>query len=267
MASWGIQTRLDDFKFIRDLIAAEHGSVKPVVGGVSLGGLTALAAVNQDPNAYAGVILIEAGIAPLSDSRRASHHDYCSLLRDQLNLGKWFDSDSAALGMAVLQLSLASPDATSPFFPPATNRQAYLLTLGTPSPGPPYSPFPAGLVLVTTSVSENRLLVASENLTASQILNANFFIPTAEVIDATCALGGERTFSNNLGAFTGPVLAFEAELGLGKEMQSTLGLLGSRNIQVHFDPGFGHADLFYHPDHATRLEGTILQWLQDTEGD
>jgi pimeloyl-ACP methyl ester carboxylesterase len=270
MASWGLQSRLDDLCFIRNQIAGEHGPVKPVIGGVSLGGLAALAEVNQHPDAYAGLILIEATIAPLPVGRREAHLQFCATLQTLLDLGIVFDNASSAAGRALLDASLQHRDESSAVTG-FTNRQLYLATLGSPSPGPPLSPYPAGIVVIATSVPEDRFLFASEDVTASQIYNTNFYNPVRELMDITCAMGGDpsfaKSFTDNLGAFTGPVLAFEAELGLGREVQSTLNLLGSRNVQVQFDPGFGHADLFYSADHANRLEGTILRWLEDTEGD
>jgi hypothetical protein len=238
--------------------------VKPVVGGVSLGAGTAFAAVNQDPDAYAGLLIIES-TAAIRQDWRAGYQTLCDSYRQMIAGGQLFDTTLLPTLQTLVALSQSDPTGASPLpgLPPGTtNRQAFLLVTGAQSPGPPMSVFFPGLVLIATSVPDNKLINASEDLTASQLSSADTYTPLAEFADFTCSMAGETTFSGNLKAFTGPVLAFEAELGVGAETQVGLDLLGSTNVEVQMEPGFGHADLLAVPDHATRLEKPIVDWLK-----
>jgi pimeloyl-ACP methyl ester carboxylesterase len=267
---WGLQARLDDFVFIRNQIAAEHGTVKPVVGGHSLGGATGVAAVNQDPNAYAGLILIESTLAPWSNATtRANYQTSCDNYHAQLP-GQPFDSGLAPFE-ALFWASYWHPfDPVDPAygFPPGTpNRVAYLAAAGAASPGPPSLVFPPGLVPDVTDVMQNKFVFAYEpEVTSLGVNAANNYTPTAELVDLSCAWAGDRKFTGNLGAFTGPVLVFESERGIGIEAQSTLALLGSRNIQVLFKPLYGHNDQILAFDHATQVEQPILAWMAQALG-
>jgi pimeloyl-ACP methyl ester carboxylesterase len=266
---WGIQARLDDFVFIRNQIAAEHGSVKPVVGGESLGGETAVAAVNQDPDAYAGLIMIESSLAPWSDpTTRANYQTTCDSYHAKLPK-QTFDTTLGPLA-GVFWASQLYPDvlvdSTYGFPPGFTYRMAFLAAIGAASPGPPSSPYPPGFVFAVTDVLANKFVYSWEPLVTSLMASIDNYMPTAEFVDLTCAFAGDRKFTSNLKAFTGPVLAFEAELGLGIEVQSTLALLGSQKIQVIPKPGYGHADLPTRYDHATELEQPILDWMAQTLG-
>src|SRR5262249_50287887 len=133
VTAWGLQAWLDDFVFIRSQIAADHGPVKPVVGGISFGGEAAVAAVNQDPNAYAGLIMIESTLAPMSNrTTRANYQTSCGSYRAQL-FAQPFDYSLAPLQL-LFAASQSAPDA---FVDPRygfpsffTNRMAYLAAVG-----------------------------------------------------------------------------------------------------------------------------------------
>jgi pimeloyl-ACP methyl ester carboxylesterase len=274
---WGIMARVRDFDFIRSQIAAEHGSVKPVVGGVSLGAGTAIAAVNQQPNAYAGMVLVEFTIAPYSDlTVRASYQRLCDSYRAQLAAGQVFDNDFVQQVSLLSMLNSADPDGQSPFFPPGfTNRQAFLLAFGSPQPGPPTAAFLPGSIFVATTVTlgclgdtptcPNHPLYSSADALASQFGNLNAYTPKAEFVDFACAMAGDTRFVDNLGAFTGPVLAFEAGRGVGAEARSTLKLLGTppSKIQEHVYPDLGHVDpvTLPLPNRAEQLDNPIINWL------
>lgn len=62
MADWGMQQMVDDTKYITDKIAIEYPGIPIIVGGLSLGSIASLAAINAHPNDYAGAILIDGTI-------------------------------------------------------------------------------------------------------------------------------------------------------------------------------------------------------------
>src|SRR5262249_50151031 len=126
-----------------------------------------------------------------------------------------------------------APNAPTPFpgFPPGTtNRQAYVLVLTSPSPGPPASPFNAGFRLVAGSVAENRFFFASEAILASTIDRFNHYVAVAELRDVVCSQAGDPTFTSNLSAFRGSVLAIEAGLGFGALLQDVFALMPHADI-------------------------------------
>lgn len=268
MATWGIQAQLDDVEFIRPLIAAVHGDGKPVIGGLSLGALTGLAAVNQDPAEYAGLLLFEESLYVADPGLRANYQIVCNGLTAQIAGGTVFSEQFGAGTKAILQLSQIAPNAPTPFpgFPPGTtNRQAYLLVLTAPSPGPPASPFNAGFRLVAGSVAEDRVFFASEDILASTISRFNHYVALAELRDVVCSQAGDMTFTGNLGAFQGSVLAIQAGLGFGDLLQDVFPLMPNATITLLENPDFGHVDFQVNPDHKHLLDKPIAQWLKDQD--
>jgi pimeloyl-ACP methyl ester carboxylesterase len=270
---WGLQTHVRDLEFIRSQIAADHGSVKPVVGGYSFGGATGVAAINQHPNNYGGLIMIESNLGP-NYTATTDYHTLCEGLRAQIAAGQLFNTDFVAGFELLWSLSRIDPNTYRPIFLGAVGAAS----LG-PSLGPPLSFLPPGVKLAVTSPTG--LVYGSEDLLGSIFTNAaNSYTPLAEFADYACSLAGDRTLNDRLAAFTGPVLVIENEIGIGNEAQNTLNLLGRpsqdancdwktgadwqvSNIQGHCNLGLGHADLLAlpQPDRATRLEQPILDWL------
>jgi pimeloyl-ACP methyl ester carboxylesterase len=62
MADWGLATLLGDLGFIRQQIELVYPGKKPIVAGLSLGSILALAAINANPSDYKGAILIDGTI-------------------------------------------------------------------------------------------------------------------------------------------------------------------------------------------------------------
>lgn len=265
MATWGIQAQLDDLEFIRGLVAAVHGDRTPAVGGLSLGAMTGQAAINQDPQAYAGLLLFDESLYVASPALRAGYQIVCNGLTAQIAAGDVFSEQFGAGTKALLQLSQIAPNAPTPFpgFPPGTtNRQAYMLVLTAPSPGPPASPFNAGFRLAAGSVAENRFFFASEDILASTISRFNHYVALAELRDVVCSQAGDTTFTANLGAFQGVVLAIQAGLGFGALLQDVFPLMPLAQITLLENPDFGHVDFQVNPDHKHLLDKPIAQWLK-----
>jgi pimeloyl-ACP methyl ester carboxylesterase len=269
MSTWGIQAQLDDIEFIRPLIAAVHGPRKPAIGGLSLGALTGQAAINQDPQEYAGLLLFEESLYVADPGLRANYQIVCNGLNAQIAGGGVFTEQFGAGTKALLQLSQIAPNAPTPFpgFPPGTtNRQAYVLVLTAPAPGPPASPFNAGFRLVAGSVAEDRFFFASEDILASTIRRFNHYVAVAELRDVVCSQAGDATFTGNLGAFQGSVLAIQAGLGFGALLQDVFPLMPNADIALIQSSDFGHVDFQVNADHQHLLDKPIAQWLKHDVG-
>lgn len=265
MATWGLQAQLDDITFIRQLITAAHGHQKPAIGGISLGAMTGQAAINQAPQAYAGLLLIDESLYIADATLRAGYQLVCDGLSAQIAAGDVYTEQFGAGTKALLQLAQIAPQSPTPFpgFPlGTTNRQAYVMVLTSPSPGPPTSPFNAGLQLVAGSVAEDRLFFASEAIVASTITRFNHYVAVAELRDVVCSQAGDTTFTSHLPAFTGSVLAIEAGLGFGALLEDVFPLMPQAEIVLLQNPDFGHVDFQVHPNHKQLLDTPISQWLK-----
>ena len=264
-ADWGLRAFLDDLAFIRGLVTEAHPHRRPIIGGYSLGGMVAVAAVNEMPDAYAGVVLGDSTLWITDPSLRAGYAIACQGLNAAIAAGQVLDDQLAQLAQLIVQLALTAPHDLSPLplFPPGTtNRQAYLLFFSTPQPAPPVSLFPGGSVLIAGSVVEDRFFFASENRLNSQISSFNFYVANATVRDLMCSFAGDDpAFVNNLANYTGPILAFELGLGFGELANDVIALTGSSNVTIRSHPHFGHADLLTTPIHGLLFELQILEWV------
>ena len=79
MANWGMETIGNDVAYIRAQIGQQFPGLKVVVGGLSMGSIAALAALNTAPNDYAGAILIEGTIHDPDPAVRAVNANFCSV--------------------------------------------------------------------------------------------------------------------------------------------------------------------------------------------
>ena len=81
--------------------------------------------------------------------------------------------------------------------------------------------------------------------------------------DLNCGLAGENTFTNNLGAFSGPVIMFAAGHGFGTAMFDTAQLMVSADVTINSKPEYGHIDYPFSTNHVHELEQPIMKWIKD----
>jgi pimeloyl-ACP methyl ester carboxylesterase len=268
MKSWGIEARVDDIGYIRDLVAQVHGARRPIIGGLSMGGTTALAAVNRDPGAWAGIIDWDGPLAQ-TDELQARYADVCTKLTASLAEGAlWDTSGFAGTLKALSDARLAGADASSPFIPGLTNGEAFRFSVTSPFPanspsfGPPLNGFPAGLQM--NAGNKDLLTYGSDEKWARMLSNSVMaYFPLHDWVDATCVLAGSSTLAGRLGAFQGPALGFQMGRGFGDSVAAAMALLGSNDRELLVYPDYGHADLLITPDRA--VESTILKWIKKHE--
>jgi pimeloyl-ACP methyl ester carboxylesterase len=262
MADWGLATINSDVAHIRQRIAAEYPGLKVVIGGLSMGSVAAMAAINVQPNDYAGVILIEGTLHDPDPDVRAINTNFCSNFDALLAAGVYYDGQSGPAIKALSQAAQLAPNALTVFpgFPPGTtNHQAFVMALSAPGVTP-LSPRPNYFNLAG-NIAEDRFLFANEALLHANLATFFDYTPIRSIRDLDCGLAGETTFNNNLQNFNGPVIMFAGGHGFGSAMFATAQLMTSASVTINFEQEYGHVDYVFSNNHLHELEHPILSWL------
>ncbi|HYP07763.1 MAG TPA: hypothetical protein VER03_16140 [Bryobacteraceae bacterium] len=263
---WSMQTIVDDVGYIRSRIAATTPGESVVVGGLSLGALSALAVVNQSPGAYNGLLAWEGSLVTDDAAIRAHNLPYCSQFSNLVAAGIAVDDQSLPFVKTVAELARTAPNAPFaipvPGFPPGlTNRQAFVLILSTPNPVAP-SPRP-GFITAVGNVGTGSLQYSSSARLTANIALFNDVTSNRVGRDFYCSLAGvETAYSNNLKAFTAPVMIVKAGQGFGSIMDELPGKLGSTSVRSIGVEAYAHVDHLGSPLHWFALELPILHWLE-----
>ena len=281
LGSFGLQTIIDDTAVIR----AEVSSVAPgrsvVVGGFSAGAIAAKAVIDADPGGYDGLIVWEGSLSASDPVDVAYAAGLCAQLDGLIDAGITYDDQGgpyfrqlASLARLVPNLPIAEvpppPGPPAPPPPPGidTVRQLFVLSLVTPAPSiniprPQVPPNVYTLAAGDPWTGNGTLFNADDRRLFNSIRDG--FIDTVALRlprDFYCALGGDDSFENNLGAFAGHVLRIESGLGFGPLMTTVPAQLsGAASHTVISDPSFGHVDWAVSDQRATVLDQPIDAWL------
>lgn len=267
MAGWDLASMLDDISFVRDHIEQLHPGTGVVAGGLSLGGILAVAVANDDPTRYDGVFPWEGMLLSNDPDVIALNTGYCAAAEAQLAAGLVFDGVGTNVFKAVAQYAASNPDGLNPIplFPPfLTSHQVLVATLAVPTPGAVTMPVP-NYILTAGSVAEDRLFFASDEKLIENVLTAfNSYTPVVLTRDIPCSLAGiDTSHTANLGAFTGSVLMIGGGQGFGAFMQDQLdAFTGASDRTLLVEPEFGHVDHFFSLRHRRYVELPILRWLR-----
>jgi hypothetical protein len=136
---------------------------------------------------------------------------------------------------------------------------AFVAALSAP-PLSPLTPRP-GFYNLAGSVAEDRFFYANEALVHANIAQFVDYTAIATLRDLSCGLAGDRSFTNNLQSFTGPVTMFAAGHGFGTGMLDTAQLMTSANVTLNFNEVYGHVDYVFSNEHLQEVEHPILNWL------
>ena len=267
MAGWDLQSMLDDISSVRDRIDVLQPGKGVVAGGLSLGGILAVAVANDEPARYDGVFPWEGMLLSSDPAVLGLNAGYCAAIEAQLAAGVLFDGVGNGVVKAIGQYARTQPESpnTIPLFPPTfTSHQVLVAALAVPAPGPVSMPVP-GYVTLAGSLPEDRFFFASEDRLLENIVGTfNNYAPNVLVRDISCSLAGDATYTGNLGAFTGSVLMIGGGLGFGGFMDDQLdAFTGTSDKQLLLEPEFGHVDHFMTPFHRRFVERPILKWLRD----
>ena len=262
MADWGMQTIVDDVAFIRQQIEVAHPGEKPVVGGLSLGSIAAIATINAHPSDYAGAILNEGTLYDENTAVRNINANFCAAFDSLLAQGVFYDAQGIQGFKLISHLAKVDPAGPTPLpgFPPGfTNHQAFVAAMSAP-PLSPTTPRP-GYQFLAGSVAEDRFFFVNEPLIHASISVFVDYVANRTIRDVSCGLAGERTFSNSLHNFTGSVIVFAGGTGFGTSMTDTANLMTSAEVTVNFRPEYGHVDYVFSNDHLHEVEHAVLKWL------
>jgi pimeloyl-ACP methyl ester carboxylesterase len=263
MADWGIQTIVDDVAFIRQQIELAHPGCKTVVGGLSLGSIASLATINAHPDDYAGAILIDGTIYDEDPAVRAINANFRDTFANLLANGVFFDGQSGPGFKLLGQLARTDPNGLTPLpgFPPGfTNHRAFVAALSAP-PVSPLTPRP-GFYQLAGSVEEDRFFFANESLVLGNVDGFVDYTAIRTLFDLNNGLAGDRTFTNNLHNFAGPVIMFAPGHGFGPGMIDTAALMTSADITINSREVYGHVDYMFSKNHVKELERPILKWFK-----
>lgn len=248
MSGWGMNTVLQDVQYVRGLMAWLRPDARPVIGGYSMGAMMVYALLNQDPGAYSGAIIWEGFQYSRDPAITGPAATQCQSLTTQVATGTPYDGTSFTGLKALCGAQLANP--TGP------ERGIYLsvLTSARPDPVPGYT-------LAVGNAAENKLTYSSEQRVADLVMRLNDYDALALLRDVECGIAGARDFTNNLGKYTGPVLAVRAGHGFGSGMGDNLALLGSKDVQTVDLKDLGHFDTTTNAKHTAQLDVPIRDWL------
>lgn len=266
MAGWSLQRFVDDAAFVRGLAEAANPGAAVYTGGASLGGILALAVVDDAPASYAGAIVWEGALYTPDPAIQALNQAYCAQVQALLAGGVLFDGVGGnVLQQLVRQAELAPGGLTPvPLFPPfLTNMQALVGFFAAPPPGPVTMPVPGYYFLAGDPVAGTFRYASTERV-ITDVERFVAYSPFALVRDVSCSLAGlDTTHVDNLGAFTGKVLAIGGGGGFGTILADNLALFTSASsVDLLLEPDFGHIDHFMTPEHQRYVERPILRWIR-----
>ncbi len=255
---WGIETALQDIEFIRKHAAMRHRK-KPVIGGFSLGGIYSIAAVNQQPDKYAGIIILEAALyydSPLRDL----FVERAATLEFTLNNGIYVEDQQFPLTRSAVQLYSYFPSAISPFENSVNNALFLQLIASTPT-DPPQGEAPGYTYAAGDFV--NGFYYLDDKKILDMANNFNDLESIAVLRDYSASFAGDRQFTNNLSAFTQPIFSMQAGIGFGSHAEPTLNLFGSTDITRQIYPEFGHLDIIAHKNLTEIVSDPLISWLDN----
>lgn len=262
---WSIQTVIDDATYIRSRIKQVFPNSDPVIGGLSLGAITAIAVVNQYPRDYAGLLAWEG--SPVSDDPAVIAHNtpFCNAYSGMVAGGMAVDSQNLPFVKTLAALARTAPNdpfvLPVPGFPPGlTNMQAFVLVLSAPNPVAP-SPRP-GFITAAGDFLSGQLFYSEKRRIMAAIAVFNDVTANRVSRDYYCSLAGvETAYTSKLSRFRAPVLLIKAGQGFGNIMDELANKVSSPSVTRIGINAYGHIDHLGSPLHGLQLEAPILFWL------
>lgn len=263
MASWGVDTAVDDALFVREIIRAFHPSKKPVIGGFSGGSSTAIAAVNREPRSFSGLLAWEGTLYANDPAIRARNASFCQQDEARLAAGVFFDPSVQGF-RTLFDLAIAAPGSPSPIpvFPPGTtNLQALLFALSVPDPTNPLN-FTDTFIRLVGDPSTSTLTYSDLARVFKLGPLIGNYAPVRFIRDSHCAIAGNDTsFTDNLDAFRGDVLVYAEGRGFDQMMIDTANLMSRARVTLDYHPELAESDPYFHVDWVRVAVDPLVDWL------
>jgi pimeloyl-ACP methyl ester carboxylesterase len=257
MKTWGIKSYIEDIEYIRKKVTRLHHK-RPVVGGLSLGAMLTIAAVNKKPKAYAGAILWE-GTLYYDSPVKELFTDTCAYYKALWQSGQYYDNEMYPFVKLLVYLNYYDPDGPSPLAGGMTNREFFLFFITSPHE-PPEGEAPGYTYAAGDMV--NGLYYTDEDMLFPFAMQINDYEPIGIFRDYMCGLAGERTFTNRLELYNGPILSMQAGLGFGSYAEDNLALFGTTDITRYIQPEFGHSDFGTPKNYTDIICKPIWAWME-----
>jgi len=261
MANWGLASVISDARFIHGVIAS-HGE-RPYLAGISIGAMSVIATLNDDPNGYGGTLLWEGALYSADAQVQALNAQWCGYEQEVIAGGKIYDDTLNPYVKLITSNAQTAPTQPTelPGYPAGTtNYDAFVEFMANP-PASPVTEVVPGLEFAAANSTDTAFLTVSNARAFQAVAGLDDYVPQATVRDMNCSLAGDRTFTSNLAAFTGPIYAAGAGLGFGERMADNLALFGSKSVQFTVTPGIGHEEHFLSKNHEQLLEQPLSLWL------
>ena len=256
---------VDDATYIRSQVRVALPGKDPVIGGLSLGAISALAVLNEQPNDYAGLLAWEGSLVTADPLVIAHNTGFCNQYSAIVAAGIAIDDQNLPFVKLLAMLAQAAPNAPFalpvPGFPPGlTNNQAFVLVLSTPNP---IAPSPrTGFITAAGDFARGQFFFSNKNRLTTAISTFNDATANRVNRDMHCTLAGvETAFTAKLSKFKSPVMIIKGGQGFGTIMDELPAKLGSTSVTAVAINAFAHIDHIGHPAHAVGLEAPILLWL------
>lgn len=264
MAEWGIDAGIADAMYVRKLVKFFHPLQKPVLGGFSGGSSTAIASVDLNPHAFAGLFMWEGTLFTQDPAIRARNAGFCA--QDEALLASGVFVDPSVQGFKLLfDLANSDPNGPSPVpgFPPGiTNLQALLFAFTLPNPASPLN-FTEGFVRLIGDPFAGTLAFSDVDRLLLMGPLVGTYAPVRFIRDSHCSMGGiESQYTDNLDAFRGDVLVYAAGFGFGQMMLDTADLMTRARVTRNHQPEFGESDFYFHRDWPEVAARPLLRWLR-----
>ena len=261
MADWGFNLRTKDIEFTRSQMALTTGVTNPVIGGITGGGVAALAAVNAHPEKYRAVFST-GGFYSEEPTIQTFNQQSCDLFRKAIANGDYY-RDSLSGFDTLINLAKNDPDAPSPSNPSLSNYQ-FVVDLLTS----------AGALGFLAYTPDYRFAAPNETKTDYKYMNAALFFEDTtnfgtlvshnHFTDFYCSIAGERTYMSQLDQFTGNVLLMGGGQAMAPLQVDSKALFPQARVRIIIDPSNGGEADNYLVDFDWRqevLDQPLLQWL------
>jgi pimeloyl-ACP methyl ester carboxylesterase len=267
MKRWGISTYINDIDYV-SLKAFLYHFKRPVLGGLSLGGVLAIAAANRTPWAFEGLVLWESTLyyGPPSQSYyegqplQNHYQQGCADLKTLVESGTYFDEETYPGLQYIFFLADIDPEGDSPFYPGLTNMQFFVVAVTTPG-NPPEAEAP-GYTTLAGDLFTGLYYANWDYIRQFLLFGLNYYEPTALQRDYTCGFAGERTFTQNLGLYYGPILSLQSGNGFGTYAEDNLALFSNADVTRNLKLGYGHVEHSTHFDQYEELQEPLWQWME-----
>lgn len=242
MANWGFATYLADIAYIKEQARHNNPAKKPVIGGLSLGSMLGVAAVNAAPSDYTGLLLWEGIMFSTHPEIVTLNTANCNQDKADIAAGIFFNEGLSGVAKTAVN----------------SGEEASAHLFGDPNPffGTPT------FITAVANATRTQFVYSSFARLKRSVLDFNDVESIAVLRDAHCSFAGDRTFTANVANFTGSIFAIKGGQAFGPYMADTTALFtGASQVRVQSNEEFGHVDAYMSSNHATYIETTILDWL------